>query len=216
MRLLTPRSRPGLSYRDAVALIKSLSSKELGKNEMVMLGVRGYYRDSLGKKGANDRGLYDDAIFIVTGTGIKLINSSYIASFNANVDPSIFRRSIANLKPGEYKYQTGFHNITKPGRMYPAFRQASLVTVVRDQVGEVSGWFGINIHKGGILGTSSEGCQTIAPKQWDEFITTAYTALGIPPGASQLKSGAKAQKEFRYILLADSDLDNVLGKGWRS
>ena len=47
---------------------------------VVLLGVRGYFQDSMGIKGQNDRGIYDDAMFIYSPL--------YFRSFNFNTDPS--------------------------------------------------------------------------------------------------------------------------------
>ncbi len=134
-----------------------------------LVGVRGYYEQSMGSPLGNDRGLYDDAIFIMSRADFR--------AFNANTDPSRVRKGygfgakkgMAVLQPGVWQYKIGLHK-----GLYRALRQAGPVMVKRD--GEPAyldrGWFGINIHKGGRNTTSSLGCQTLPPAQWEEFITT--------------------------------------------
>ena len=130
---------------------------------VAILGVRGYYRDSMGVTGVNDLGIYDDALFVVTAEAHK--------AYAANTDPSRLNPGVASLVPGVYRYQVGVHGISKPAaRRYPALVQAGPVTVARHgQVALDTGWFGINIHRGGRVGTSSLGCQTVPPELWDSF-----------------------------------------------
>lgn len=138
---------------------------------VVVLFVRGYYDRTFGDPG-NERGVYDDAAFLVT--------PGEVTAFNANADPSVYRRRVATLKaPQAVLYEKGKHGISR-GPGYDAWRQASDVTVVRDRIGEDTDApgrrFWINLHRGGATGTSSLGCLTIAPHQWDDFLARSYTA----------------------------------------
>lgn len=152
---------------------------------VVLLGVRGYYRDSMGAVGRNDRGIYDDALFLISPSGV--------VAFNANTDPSVSRKGIASLKPGTWLYKVGIHGLSKPAnRRYTALVQADKVTVQRDNAGEQTGYFGINIHKGGHATTSSLGCQTIYPKQWEAFISLVKSELQ-----------RHGQKTIPYILIEE-------------
>ena len=143
---------------------------------VVILGVRGYFQDSMGVKGQNDRGIYDDAAFIYSPL--------YFRSFNFNTDPSRHGmneegKGLAVLQPGIWDYKIGIHGMNKPKELqYRAFVQAGQVLLDRDGEGGVEkGFFGINIHRGGINGTSSLGCQTTVRDQWDEFFNAAETEL---------------------------------------
>lgn len=177
MSSIVPPQRPLQPLAKTRAIIQ-----QHGVNDrVVLIGIRGYYRDSMGKPGQNDRGLYDDAVFIVS-------DEAY-ASFNANTDPSIYRKHVAVLKPGVWVYKKGNHNPPN-GSPYPALRQAEAVTVIRDEEGEDTGLFGINIHRGGYKSTSSLGCQTIFPEQWEAFLKLAYNEM------SRVR-----QEQIKYILV---------------
>jgi lysozyme len=148
-----------------------------------ILAVRKYYQDSFGKKGANDIAVYDDALF--------LRGPTFFGAFNANVDPGAYRKGhgtgsskgMAQLKPGTYRvHKLDIHN----GKYLALCQRAGDVTVYRDadssvpeskikivdgrRVYEDTGAFGINVHHGTKTTTSSAGCQTIWPSQWEYFI----------------------------------------------
>lgn len=148
---------------------------------VAVVSIRGYRLDSMGKPGANDRDIFDDALFIVLPDGRVL-------PFNGNTDPAGWKHGRATLVPGIHLMGPGPHNVSKgTSRMYPAFRQAEVFTVTRDGRGSerFSGFFGINLHKaaghfGSFGTTSSHGCQTIptdsGPLGWSVFQPT-LTAL---------------------------------------
>lgn len=164
--MIVPRSRPQQKREVSEKILANAGVKDA----VALLGVRGYYLNTMGKSGVNDRGIYDDAIFIVSP-------NAYV-SFNANTDPSIYRRRIATLLPGLYRYRKGRHGISR-GPGYPALRPATKdegLPVLRDGEGESIG-YAINIHRGAPKSTSSEGCQTIHPAQWDAFIALTYEEM---------------------------------------
>ncbi len=185
MTELLPAQRPQLGQQ----IVRLKVAHHLGDDahrQVVLLGVRGYYLNSLGDKGRNDRGVYDDALFVCAPHSFS--------AFNANTDPSSTRKGtgtgagkgMAVLNTGQWQYKPGLHR----GK-YQAFRQAAEVTVTRDgdPPYEDTGWFGINIHKGGWQTTSSAGCQTLPPEQWDHFRATLNNELA-----------HEGQKQFTYLL----------------
>ena len=182
---ILPPSRPKLTE----AAARKMLAKAGVTDAVAVLAIPGYYARTMGPTPANDRGIYDDAMFIVSPTTF--------AAFNANTDPSIFRPGIATLVPGVHRYRPGRHGISRdrPGRIvsYPAFRPATrgeLLPVTRDGIPvNPRPGLAINIHRGSNRGTSSEGCQTIPPAQWDAF----HALL-----TSELKR--HGQRDFPYLL----------------
>ena len=132
-----------------------------------MLAVRGYYSQTIGEDG-NDVGVFDDALFIISPEGMT--------SYNGNCDPSRYGwnpnagKFMARLAAGCWKFRSLIHR----GK-YQAFGQGdnpvtverikSDGTIARTETGE----YGINLHRGGINGTSSEGCVTLTVPQWEPF-----------------------------------------------
>lgn len=159
---MVPKSKPKLTTEALYKMLEQLNI-DRKKHPMVIVGIRGYYKDSMGRPGVNDKGIYDDAIFIDT--------PHVSASFNGNCDPSTTRPGMANLKAGVYLA----HNFGKHRGKYLALVQRKgEVTVLRDgKKGTFTGYFGINIHNGGWNSTGSEGCQTVHPSQWGSFIKLA-------------------------------------------
>lgn len=174
------------------SLIRELLAKQgvpTSGEPCAILGVRGYRRDSMGKPGQNDAGIYDDAMFFVAPGVFEAVN--------ANTDPSrlgynaAIGKRFAMLLPGLWYFIRGPHK----GRL-PALRQATdeeadtygipnngefRVWRARDMAEVISGnaevdegYFAINIHRGGDATTSSWGCQTAPPDVFDSFMTTVF------------------------------------------
>lgn len=169
---IVPGSRPKMTANDLMALAGQKAIAE----KLILIGVRGYYKQSMGEDEFNERGIYDDAMFLYSDT--------VFMSFNANVDPSSYRKGhgtgsakgMAELKSGLHRsHALGLHR----GSYLALVQTAGPVTVVRDgnPPYEDTGYFGINIHKGGINTTSSLGCQTIHPSQWSQFINLVKSEM---------------------------------------
>ena len=173
--------------RDELMELLRKANPNIGLLKFAIVGIRGYYKKTMGNPTKNDRAIYDDAMFLITDNELH--------SFNANCDPSKYDKGIANLKAGVWAcYQFDIHG----GKVsqYPAICQRKgKVTVIRDGKGEDTGMFGINIHRGGHKGTSSEGCQTIPPTQWDRFYNTAVRL------ASGVYGKDYKKETITYILL---------------
>lgn len=168
---MLPPERPRLGA-DALAARIAPFAIDRDRHPLVVVGIRGYYLDSMGAPQVNDRGIYDDALFIHT--------RQVTAAFNGNTDPSRYRagrgtgtaKGMAALKPGAwFVHRFDLHK----GKYLALCQRAGPVTVIRDGNPPYpdTGDFGINIHRGGYNTTSSLGCQTVHPDQWDSFIAMA-------------------------------------------
>lgn len=211
-------SAPRLDPAEVLAIGKA-NQVPRDRFPVFVVAIRGYRLDSVGKAGANDRGYFDDALFIVAP---KASGGDYVIPYNANTDPTAYKHRRATLCTGIHIFGIGPHNVSKgASRMYPAYRQAEVFTVTRDGFGgqRFTGFFGINLHKasgrfGSWGNTSSWGCQTVPGDLWPDFKRTldglleqhgnhkAPTDLGLwNPG-----SGAWGSvRTFPYILIDETD-----------
>jgi lysozyme len=160
---MVPNSRPQQPKEKTLAMVIKARIEDL----VCLVGIRGYYSETFQPSG-NQRGIYDDAMV--------LLSPSVHATFNANTDPSIYRKGIAVLQTGIHRFRKGNHGISRPDGGYPALRPSNAkeqLPVTRDKEGDSMG-VAINIHRGSYNSTSSAGCQTIYPPQWDGFINLVY------------------------------------------
>ena len=216
---IKPQSKPRL----AKAIVRQVVDRLLRENPhsdrqgitaacpVMILGVRGYYRDTLGRLGINDFGVFDDAGFVITPDDVF--------PFNWNCDPSKkgFNKGVgknyAQLMPGVWPFRQGPHK-GKPG----ALRQLTNDEATRAQLQEFftddrsDGYFvvrrveddnvgkletqyqAINIHWGNEAGTSSWGCQTLPPEQFPVFSQTVYAAMN-----EHAQAWSEARKSFGWI-----------------
>ncbi len=145
--------RPDIFIDECIAIGRQYALKP-----PFLLGIRGFEQP-----GQNSVGVYDDCICIV--------DLQHYEACNANTDPSKLGFGMATVSaPQQIYYRLGIHNLSHPEKQYPALVQAGPILVTRQGIGAVPpGWFGINIHRGGVTSPGSEGCQTIPPNQWPEF-----------------------------------------------
>lgn len=149
---IVPRSKP---QRPRTQIEELIEEHGLPTDLPVLVGIRGYYKDSMGKPGKNDQAMYDDALFVISPESFN--------SYNFNTDPQKAGFKHAMLVPGKYKFYKGKHkgkyNALRP---YP---EGVRLPCTRDGVRSMCS--ATNIHKGGFNDTFSEGCQTIYPTQYD-------------------------------------------------
>lgn len=190
-----PKERPRLSHDELLRKIAPFGIDRT-KHPLLVIGIRGYYKNSMGAPGVNDRGLYDDAIFVMSDQAT--------VAFNGNTDPSSVReghgtgagKGMACLMPGVwYVHRFGMHK----GKYLTLCQLGGNVTVLRDGRPPYvdTGMFGINIHKGGNTTTSSLGCQTIHPAQWPAFIAL------VEDQARRYFGAAWKKTVIPYVLIAE-------------
>jgi hypothetical protein len=190
---IKPDEKPRLSASELHAMLAA-HAIDRKTYPVVVVGIRGYYKNSMGAPGVNDRGIYDDALFIDSPQAT--------VAFNGNTDPSGYRKGkgkgtlkgMATLNPGPwFVHKFGLHR----GKYLALCQRAGEVTVTRDGDPPYTdtGDFGINIHKGGYNGTSSAGCQTIHPDQWESFIGLAKDQ------AKRYYEDAWQKKVIPYVLI---------------
>ena len=163
-----PKSKPQQGRDTTILMLKDLL-KDLPEKDypLVAFGIRGYYRDTMGKVGVNDRGIWDDANGWLERTGDKTY-----AIFNANCDPTVeYRRGVGSIHaPQIIWFKIGLHKGRK------AFRQAREIMVDRDGIGLVKAGVecAFNWHDSLSGGTSSLGCQTNPKDQFQAVRELGY------------------------------------------
>lgn len=171
-----------LSQKEADSYVLTASAPQ--HDPVKVVAIRGYYLNTMGKAGENDRGIFDDAIV--------LIGPNYYQTFNGNTDPRIVKAGVGMLLPGWHLFKQGWHGYGKAS-VHKAFRTANVrevLPVLRDGQFGIKEGVTVNLHKGGQFNTNSIACQTIVADQWREFQEQAYKLMN-----------AEGQKVLPYLLL---------------
>jgi len=174
-----------------------LTVNGVDQSKVAVVAVRGYYLDSMGKRGKNDRRIYDDAMFIVHPNGIE--------RFQANTDPNGWRNKTSRRK-GMAMLKTGIHRFGKgPHKGRQAFRQCEPFTVHRDGDSKLhTGYHAINLHSGGYSSTSSLGCQTLPKSTWMRFKRTLYDLLDEYKNPVRKNDWKQKVRSFDYVLIDET------------
>ena len=165
----------------SVTEIREILAANKVTDKVCIIGIRGYYLDSMGKRGENDRNVYDDCIIVISPRRFE--------AFQANTDPSIYKKGVATMVVGVHRYCKGKHK----GRYWALRLVGERVAVTRDRQGASIG-VALNIHKGGRRTTGSLGCQTIQPDDWDDFIESVYDEMDF-----------YGQKTIPYVLIDERE-----------
>tara|TARA_R110000764_G_scaffold227597_2_gene317787 strand:- start:5234 stop:5857 length:624 start_codon:yes stop_codon:yes gene_type:complete len=189
---------PRIKESEVIAI---LTANGIALNKVSVLAIRGYYLNSMGKPGRNDRRIYDDAMIIYSPKGSM--------AYQANTDPNGYRKGsgkgsskgMAMLKSGIHLFGTGLHK----GRV--AFRQCETFTVTRDgnPPYDHSGHHAIDLHSGGHNSTSSLGCQTVPASTWKEFRTLLYSLLDEYKNPKRKNDRGQNVRSFPYVLLNETE-----------
>lgn len=188
---------PAISQAEVTRI---LTANGIDLSKVAVLAIRGYYLDSMGRPGANDRQIWDDAIVIHSPRGIM--------AYKANTDPNGYRKGrgtgaekgMASLVPGIHLYGPGPHK----GRA--AFRQCERFTVLRDGDPPYrdTGWHAINLHSGGSVSTSSLGCQTLPAATWPEFRSLLTGLLEDFKNPKRKNDLGQSVRSFPYLLIEET------------
>jgi len=158
---IVPQNKPQYKREDAETILK-IYKKPLDR--CYLIAFRGYYSQTFQPRG-NNIGVYDDALVV--------ISPDTFTTFNFNVDPSSQATGRANLCAGIWQFEIGIHNRSKAkSKQYTALIQDEAQFLIKrfNQGTKLESYRGINLHRGGNTTTSSLGCLTVPPIQWDSAI----------------------------------------------
>jgi len=186
-------TRPSLSREEVLALPGVAA---LVTNGPTIIGIRGFFD----QPNHNQRGVFDDAAFIVGPADEEFrtfnwnTDPTITQKGKAVLQPGTYKYKkgihgmhhidMKNAKDkAAYDWLLAHVGQDHPDPSYRltywAYRQAGPVTILRDgeTVAHADGWptapAYIDLHRGG-LGTSSDGCQTNPPAQWEECRSYGY------------------------------------------